>query len=94
MIYVCDPQPSISYGHYLKLFWAEGIKCCVMEGPERANMEDYYAKRLGANHIIVWQNDGFIRFKSRRNDAYLVLNIPLQEVIEYLKRILGHPNLH
>lgn len=90
VIYVVGTRPPLKeITHILRSLWTAGIKCCFTEVPVLREDDDLYARDLGANHIIVLGEDGYLKVKSWLNGRYSERNVTKMEIVEYLKKNLN-----
>jgi hypothetical protein len=90
MVFVSGARPPLKeVAQILKSLWAAGIKSCFVESLNSKDDEDARAKELGANHILVFSEDGCLRVKSWHGDRYFEKNVTRMEIIEYLKKNLN-----
>jgi histidyl-tRNA synthetase len=65
VVYVVGARPPLKeITHLLKSLWTNGIQCCFVEVPSMKDDEDFYARDLGANHILELGEDGYSKVKS------------------------------
>jgi hypothetical protein len=90
MVFVSGARPPLKeVAQILKSLWAAGIKSCFIESLNSKDDEDSRAKELGANHILVFSEDGCLRVKTWHGDRYFEKNVTRMEIIEYMKRNLN-----
>jgi eukaryotic translation initiation factor 2-alpha kinase 4 len=90
VVYVVGFRPPMKeITHLLRSLWTNGIQCCYLEVPSMKDDEDYYARELGANHILVLGEDGYLKVKSWQVDRYSERNVTRLEILEYLKKNLN-----
>jgi eukaryotic translation initiation factor 2-alpha kinase 4 len=90
VVYVLGARPPLKeVTHILKSLWNAGIKSCFIEAMNLKEDEDSWAKDLGANHILVFGEDGCLRVKSWMHDRYFEKTVTRMEIIEYLKKNLN-----
>lgn len=90
VVYVVGTRPPLKeITHILRSLWSASIKCCFIEVPLLREDDDLYARELGANHIIVLGEDGYLKVKSWQNDRYSERNVTKLEIVEYLKKNLN-----
>lgn len=95
VVYVVGTRPPLKeITHILRSLWSASIKCCFIEVPVLREDDDLYARELGANHIIVLGEDGYLKVKSWQNDRYSERNVTKLEIVEYLKKNLNADVAH
>lgn len=88
LIIVAFNSPMKQATSLLKNIWAAGIKCCLFEAPNGYSDEEQLGKELGANHIIIFSEQG-LRAKTCTQNHYSEGSLTSQEIVEHLKRNLS-----
>lgn len=72
----------------LRAFWMCGIQCAFIESGSPEEGQDM-AKELGAIYYVVYGDDGSLRLRSWINDKFEERMLNRDELIAYVKRLLG-----
>lgn len=72
----------------LRAFWVCGIQCAFIESSSPEEGQDM-AKELGAIYYVVYGDDGSLRLRSWINDKFEERMLNRDELIAYVKRLLG-----
>lgn len=89
IVYVAGARPPLhEVTQILKSLWAVGIKCCFVETPPNRENEESWAREVGANHIVLIDENGDFRVKVWQQDRYNEKSLKRIEFIEYMKKNL------